>query len=568
MPKNSGGSSDHAVRAAAGNLNDGSVTSDSESGKKLAADEDGEEEDGDGGGKGATKKNEAQKIRGHPAKFLSSHNKLHDENEDPIPPLRHVSVPITAKEINDDNTRSSLRSAASRQASVKSFHSAVDETDLDRLSQFSLYMVHDFRYYFQHPYLRIFIAYFVCFCNFLIYAEDPVAHSIKECKIPVVGNMFAFVCTRYPPNVWSVLKVAIWLMGMITGAFFGKFVMHKLVFNKLLRLKLFCDDQGSWMTMFMSIILFTFTFSYLYNAFLLIGGDEMIPYHISPLMGISNSWFMKAAACGTWLGDAFTAWMITDIMLQEKLYPNWAVPVRKWWKKGWNRIILFWFLVILLTVVVVTVITTDYISWDTLNRDLLPTNELSRAFLASFILVMDLLIVMQDWDFPHFINNFDIKLPGLNTAHIKFEIPKCLKKESWMVHISGKWFNYGIIFLVMLLDLNMWKNQIFYEPFEYGQYVNPHNKILTVKSHTQVEEHNETLISYAYRSTTFINGTNVTLMTEDIKMNTEYLGYVLGVKSIAFIPSLLAFIIFGLLINCFGRFKPNKMDVYAEPTPV
>jgi cytochrome c oxidase assembly factor CtaG len=93
-------------------------------------------------------------------------------------------------------------------------------------------MVHDFRYYFQHPYLRIFIAYFVTFCNFLIYAEDPVAHSIKECSIPVVGNMFAFVCTRYPSNGWSALKVVIWLLGMITGVFFGKFVMHKLVFSK------------------------------------------------------------------------------------------------------------------------------------------------------------------------------------------------------------------------------------------------------------------------------------------------------------------------------------------------
>ena len=35
---------------------------------------------------------------------------------------------------------------------------------------------------------------------------------------------------------------------------------------------------------------------------------------------------------------------------------------------------------------------------------------------------------------------------------------------------SGKWFNYGIIFLVMLLDLNMWKNQIFYNPSDYAQY--------------------------------------------------------------------------------------------------
>lgn len=48
-----------------------------------------------------------------------------------------------------------------------------------------------------------------------------------------------------------------------------------------------------------------------------------------------------------------------------------------------------------LTSVVVLVITTDWISWDKLNRGFLPSDEVSRAFLASFILVFDLLIVMQ-----------------------------------------------------------------------------------------------------------------------------------------------------------------------------
>ena len=40
-----------------------------------------------------------------------------------------------------------------------------------------------------------------------------------------------------------------------------------------------------------------------------------------------------------------------------------------------------------------------------------------------------------------------------------YEIP--LNQQVFFVFL-GKWFNYGIIFLVMLFDLNMWKNQIFY----------------------------------------------------------------------------------------------------------
>merc|ERR1712142_140581 len=128
---------------------------------------------------------------------------------------------------------------------------------------------------------------------------------------------------------------------------------------------------------------------------------------------------MKAAATGTWCGDFFTAWMVTDIMLQEKLYPDWAKPLRKWWNKGYNRIILFWVIVCVTSFVVLFVIATDYINWDNLNRDFLHSNEISRAILASLILVMDITIVMQDWDFPHFIGAIDIKLPGIIKAHIR-----------------------------------------------------------------------------------------------------------------------------------------------------
>ena len=104
--------------------------------------------------------------------------------------------------------------------------------DVDAASTYSLFMEKDFRYYFQHPYCRLFISYFVVFCNFLIYAEDPVAHSRKECLIPMVGNDFAFIGTRYPPNAWSLLKVVFWLVGIAIGLVIGKLLVHGLLFSK------------------------------------------------------------------------------------------------------------------------------------------------------------------------------------------------------------------------------------------------------------------------------------------------------------------------------------------------
>jgi len=54
----------------------------------------------------------------------------------------------------------------------------------------------NFVYYFRHPYFRITTSYLVVFCNFLIFAEDPVSHSYTDCVIDIIGNMYAFVFSR------------------------------------------------------------------------------------------------------------------------------------------------------------------------------------------------------------------------------------------------------------------------------------------------------------------------------------------------------------------------------------
>ena len=94
------------------------------------------------------------------------------------------------------------------------------------------------------------------------------------------------------------------------------------------------------------------------------------------------------------------------------------------------RIVVFWLVSVVSTTVVITVIATDWITWDRLNRDFFATSELSRAFLASFVLVMDLMIVMQDWDFPHFTSTLDVNLPGFHKHTVKFHAVE--------IEISGK----------------------------------------------------------------------------------------------------------------------------------
>lgn len=149
----------------------------------------------------------------------------------------------------------------------------------------------------------------------------------------------------------------------------------------------------------------------------------------------------------------------------------------------------------------------------------------------------------------------DVKLPGVDTASFYFSLPRCLKKENWHVHITGKWFNYGIIMLVIILDLNMWKNQIFYSPFVFGQYTSPEGYIYSVLDTNFIDTANETTLSYEWRSQNINPATNESFATTDPRMNSKYLEFALALKGIAFIPSITAFLTFGCLIWFYGREK-------------
>nr|XP_046161042.1 transmembrane protein 117-like isoform X2 [Oncorhynchus gorbuscha] len=414
------------------------------------------------------------------------------------------------------------------------------------------------RYYFQHPWSRLFVAYLVTFCNFLIFAEDPVSHSQTEAHMIVVGNCFSFIVNKYPGGGWSILKVISWLMAIVTGMFAGKFIFHRRLFGRYLRLKMFREDHGSWMTMFFSTILFLFIFSHIYNVILLMAGS-MGPHMVTEYMGIRNESFMKIAAVGTWMGDFVTAWMVTDMMLQDQHYPDWGKAARRFWKQGNHRIVLFWTVLISLTSVVLLVISTDWISWDNLNRGFLPSDEVSRAFLLSSNQSPHP-ARLQDWDFPQFMGDLDMNLPGMSTTQLKFKLPVCksIFKEEYHIHITGKWFNYGIIFLVLILDLNMWKNQIFYKPYEYGQYVGPGEKIFTVEEPNTLGDFNRSTLTYKWRSSQVDPLTNRSYVHRDMFLHSRYVGASLEVKCLAFIPSLAAFVLFGFFIWLLGRFQDSE----------
>lgn len=111
---------------------------------------------------------------------------------------------------------------------------------------------------------------------------------------------------------------------------------------------------------------------------------------------------------------------------------------------------------------------------------------------------------------------------------------------------------------MLILDLNMWKNQIFYKPYEYGQYVGPGEKIYTVEEPETLVRFNHSTLTYRWRSSNVDPNTNLTYVERDMFLHSRYVGSSLDVKCLAFIPSLAAFVLFGFFIWLFGRFQDSE----------
>ena len=94
-----------------------------------------------------------------------------------------------------------------------------NEETLDQSEEKKPEVKKNFTYFFRHPYSRIATSYLVVFCNFLIFAEDPVSHSYTDCIIDIIGNMYGFVFSRWVTIIFlytfweSMVKLLISLKG-------------------------------------------------------------------------------------------------------------------------------------------------------------------------------------------------------------------------------------------------------------------------------------------------------------------------------------------------------------------
>jgi len=136
-------------------------------------------------------------------------------------------------------------------------------------------------------------------------------------------------------------------------------------------------------------------------------------------------------------------------------------------------------------------------------------------------------------------SEIEVKISG------KFIVIYYIGKFGLTLNFTGKWFNYGIIVFVMMLDLNMWKNQIIYSPADFGQYTHPGtHQVYTVNETAwptkfdleDPELSNYTIWTWELRSQKLHPLTNKSLVESDLVINSLYIGYHWSIKALSFIP--------------------------------
>lgn len=465
---------------------------------------------------------------------------------------RNTSRPNSAKESKSHTGNFHMRRMSSRR-SIFLYLSRSGSTTT------SVYeMLKDCRYYLQHPYLRIGTCLGVMFLNFLIYFLDPMAYSKTDAGLFVIGNDVNFLFYRYPPH-FSMTKVAMLICGIISGVMTGYFC-HTFLFNRIWRLQIFSEGSGRSMIAFVCVTFTLYGFSEIYNLILKHYGVQS-EFLINSVVVVKSDFMTQINSILTWFGDFITFYMVLDVILQEKLYPSLFKKLRKWWNKKYNRIYLFYTTLVIASIAVIFLFTIANKShFFTPEQSIaVINNELSRAILASFILMIDLAIFMQDWDFPHFCSAQTIKLPGANVKYLVIKFP-ILQHE---FYLTGKYFNYAVLSFVMVLDMLIWISLMTYVPLNYGQYTHPETQFLysATDEFSLRNTHNTTLFSYEFRIHNINPSTNKYYIETDIgPLNARFVGFPYYVTYLGtIIPVVLTVLTFFVMFAKYGR--------YPLPTP-
>ncbi|CAL1173391.1 unnamed protein product, partial [Cladocopium goreaui] len=299
------------------------------------------------------------------------------------------------------------------------------------------------------------------------------------------------------------LTLVSWIFAAIVG--------RQFVVGVLLRrcVRLTCFQGGSEGTLVVVFLLggcFMFVGALIYNQ--LVPDDQLdgTSNDIFLIFGAQTEQYRHVNQCWQALSllvDMLTILTVLDVCLQDEMrYPNFVPSIKAIWIRsfqGWVRVVFAWSCFICGAVPIVWLVFLTGPNQDQISAPVIfgGSDEVTRSICAGVLVFVDLLVTVQDWDFPTFEEPLEIQVPTkvLGTFSDKLKITfvakflalipqpscSCWKRlcrylpgpEFFQVSIRGKWLQYGPLCVVMFIDLCYSRTQLFYDPSFFGQYADP-----------------------------------------------------------------------------------------------
>ncbi len=330
---------------------------------------------------------------------------------------------------------------------------------------------------------------------------------------------------------------------VVLGALVAVQGLHHALLRDFLRISMFAESKGTWVVVFLFLLISLYIGSRLFN-YLAVDWFGADIWAVTPALGVPWTDVSNACAFVLWLINFLALFFVFDLMLQSTHpYPRWMADSRMQWQQGSLRIFVFWISFCAGSAAVAFVLAhSDRYSLSLMQATGLSTSELSRSWLASLLLGLQLALVMQDWDFPWFDASLDTRLPGLPASSLScFDyklLPACLH-----LTVSSRWAVFGLLVPAWLLNLHTLCLQLTYSPEFYAQYTDPSGRIFAVTDPAELElvRASPELLSWAARGATWA-------MRGDVDTHTTFLAYSLWVKLLALLPAVLAAVLFARLV--------------------
>ncbi|KAH9112608.1 hypothetical protein AeMF1_013086 [Aphanomyces euteiches] len=385
----------------------------------------------------------------------------------------------------------------------------------------------------RHPWKRVAAALLLLGLNTLAHFLNPVAASRAFVSIPLYATAYNFIFRApLPDDTTTTLTIRV-VLGLFS-ALLGCFLTRVIVFPFLRRyLSMFsaghaqlrrqakvdksegglvasnyrtvnasanggrpysidvhCGSisQGSWTLMLLLTPLFVALIATVYNAFV---PPSLAVTSILPIRYVDCYPALRAISIAV---NVVLFISICDIMLQDRarceaVYDNWMPRFRVLWRYQWLRIVLFWLLLSATIVFAILGLPQMHKAMFDAYLKHIPVNifymESWRSLVSGAVVMLDFVVLMQDWDFPTMGSPKHVLIPGFSTNSFSIHLGKR------QLVFTCKWIIMSLILL--LLPLDMWSliQQLSYIPNKYGQVTDAKtHQILSVTNTTYLDLHN------------------------------------------------------------------------------